>query len=234
VEIRSILVDFDGTACAQDVSVELLERFSDADWRAVDEAVAREEMGLRRGAEEQAAMLTATRTEMLEYAVGRFAVHPTFPPFVAWAEDRGLPVALVSDGFGFYVERILERAGLGNLEVRTNEYRDDEPRLAHPYAHAMCVGCGTCKMNAALEFRERYGSVAYVGEGQSDRYGALYSDLVFAKDHLASICQRDGVPYLAWDTFDDVREMLESDRVAPGPVAPSRCPGWRMAEEVAR
>ena len=229
VEIGSILVDFDGTACPRDVSVELLERFSDGDWRAIDEAVARGEMGLRQGAQQQAAMLTASRTEMLEHAIGRFEVDPTFPPFAKWADAEGLPLTLVSDGFGFYIASILEAAGLGHLEVRTNGYADDaEPRLTHPHGHAVCVGCGTCKMNAALEFRDRFRTVAYVGEGQSDRYGALYSDLVFAKKHLAEICERDGVPYVPWETFDDVREVLETDRPLPGPVAPDTCPGWRM------
>ena len=82
-------------------------------------------------------------------------------------------------------------------------------------------------LQAAARFRETYGSVAYVGEGQSDRYGALYSDLVFANKDLVRICEQDGVPYRTWTTFDDVRETLESLDGVPGPVNPERCPGWR-------
>jgi 2-hydroxy-3-keto-5-methylthiopentenyl-1-phosphate phosphatase len=84
-------------------------------------------------------------------------------------------------------------------------------------------------MLAAQRARERYGTVAFVGEGQSDRYGALYSDVVFAKDALVAICERDGVPFVLWRTFDDVREALESMRELPGPVGPERCPGWQPA-----
>jgi 2-hydroxy-3-keto-5-methylthiopentenyl-1-phosphate phosphatase len=68
--------------------------------------------------------------------------------------------------------------------------------------------------------------VGFVGEGSSDRYGALYADLVFAKDVLVSWCERDGVPFHLWSDFEDVRSALETLTDLPGPVAPVRCPGW--------
>ena len=103
--------------------------------------------------------------------------------------------------------------------------RPSVTRTATPNAS----GCGTCKMLTATRLRERHGPVAFVGEGQSDRYGALYSDLVFAKDELVAICEQDGVPYLRWETFDDVREALEGADTLPGPVGGERCPGWRTS-----
>ena len=94
----------------------------------------------------------------------------------------------------------------------TNELVDAEGgwTLRHPNGHPECIGCGTSKMLAAQRLRERHGPVAFVGEGQSDRYGALYSDIVFAKDALVEICEQDGVPFLPWETFDDVRNALEA------------------------
>src|SRR5438270_13618796 len=103
MRVASVLVDFDGTACPDDVSAELLDAFAVGDWRAHDRGVDRGEIGLRDAAGRQAAMLEATRDEMLRYALERFAVDPSFPPFVAWAESNGLPLAVVSDGFGFHV-----------------------------------------------------------------------------------------------------------------------------------
>jgi len=228
--IGAILVDFDGTACTADVSEVLLEKFGDPGWPLYDELVDRGEMGLREAARHQSAMLTGTRDEMLAFAVDRCLLDPTFWGFVAWAEARTVPLTLVSDGFAFYIGPILEAAGLGRLEVVTNEmvFDGDRPRIRHPNGHPECVGCGTCKMLVALRARERHGPVAFVGEGQSDRYGALYSDIVFAKKDLVRICRADGVPFVAWDTFDDVRHALETMDAIPGPVAPQRCPGWRM------
>jgi 2-hydroxy-3-keto-5-methylthiopentenyl-1-phosphate phosphatase len=83
-------------------------------------------------------------------------------------------------------------------------------------------------MNAVLDARAR-GAVAFVGEGSSDRYGALYADVVFAKDRLVDIVTADGVAFLPWTTFDDVRGRLQTLEEIPGPVGGNRCPGWRTA-----
>jgi len=227
--VGAIVVDFDGTACTVDVSETLLREFGDPVWETYNDMVDRGELGLREAAHRQAALLTASREEMLAFAIEHCPLDPTFAPFVAWARERALPLTLVSDGFAFYIRPILEAGGIVDLDVITNEMRFDDgdaPRLTHPNAHPECIGCGTCKMRSTLAFREAHGPVAFIGEGLSDRYGALYSDVVFAKDVLVDLCERDGVPYLAWDTFDDVREALEAMREPPGPVAPTWCPGW--------
>ena len=229
--VKALLVDFDGTACLQDVSEMLLDAFGEPGWERFDDAVDRDEMGLREAGEHQVAMLRGSHEEMLAFALERAELAPTFAPFVAWAEERRLALELASDGFAFYIRPMLERAGLGHLEVVTNEFGSDdgEASLRHPNGHPECVGCGTCKMLTATRLRERHGPVAFVGEGQSDRYGALYSDLVFAKDALVVICEQDAVPYLRWETFDDVRVALEDTVTLPGPVAADRCPGWRTS-----
>lgn len=230
LEIHALIVDFDGTACLHDVAEHLLIEFGDPSWPEYDEMVDRGEMGLREAADRQAALLDGSPEEMLGYVLRHCPVDPTFPAFVEWVEARGHPLTLVSDGFGFYIRPILEAAGLGRLEVLSNEMVFDEraPTLRRPYAHPICVGCGTCKMNAVLAGRDR-GPTVFVGEGQSDRYGALYADVVFAKDALVEIVEADGVPFFAWETFDDVRRMLETLEEVPGAVAPERCPGWRTA-----
>ncbi|HET9724429.1 MAG TPA: HAD-IB family phosphatase [Actinomycetota bacterium] len=229
--VRALVVDFDGTACLQDVSEELLKAFGEPSWPQFDDAVDRGEMGLREAAGHQAAMLSGSLEEMLAYALAHAELDPTFPRFVAWAETRDLPLALVSDGFAFYIRPILEDAGLGHLEVVTNELAFDggRPQLRHPNGHPECVGCGTCKMLAVQRFQASHGPVAFVGEGQSDRYGALYADVVFAKLSLVPICEADGVPFRPWEDFDDVIRVLETLERPPGPVAPVRCPGWTPA-----
>jgi 2-hydroxy-3-keto-5-methylthiopentenyl-1-phosphate phosphatase len=229
VDIASILVDFDGTACRDDVSEVLLDVFGDPGWPSYDEQVDRGQIGLREAMHAQVAMLHGSRVEMLAYAVEHCALDTTFVPFVEWARSRSLPLALASDGFAFYIRPILHAAGLDDVEVIANRAVFDgarRPRLEHPNGNRSCHGCGTCKMLAALGFRDRYGSVAYVGEGQSDRYGALYSDVVFAKDALPAICERDGVPFLPYEDFDDVRRALEGGTPNLGPLAPALCPGW--------
>jgi len=225
--IGSVLVDFDGTACLHDVAEHLLIEFGDPSWPEVDEAWERGELDSRRVITAQAAMLDASVDRMIAFALDHCDIDPTFPPFVRWLEEHDVAVSVASDGFGFYIAPLLRAAGLGHVRVITNTWSPNgDTRIAFGNGHAECVGCGTCKMNAVLEARAR-GPVAFVGEGASDRYGALYADVAFAKDRLVGIATGDGVPFLPWATFDDVRRHLEALEVTPGPVGRERCPGWR-------
>jgi 2,3-diketo-5-methylthio-1-phosphopentane phosphatase len=225
--IGSVLVDFDGTACLHDVAEHLLIEFADPSWTDFDEAWDRGELDSRRVITAQAAMLDAPLERLTAYAVEHCPLDPTFAPFVAWLGERDIPVTLVSDGFGFYIEPILRTAGLDGMRVVANAWSPNgDVRIVFANAHPECIGCGTCKMNAVLEARAR-GPVVFVGEGSSDRYGALYADLAFAKDRLVEIAAADGVPFEPWGSFDDVRERIEALDAIPGPAARERCPGWR-------
>jgi 2-hydroxy-3-keto-5-methylthiopentenyl-1-phosphate phosphatase len=232
VRAGTILADFDGTACAVDVAGAVCERFSSEGWQALDEEVRHGRLTLRAAIDGQATMLSASPQEMLDFALERFAVDPSFVDLVRWARAEGSDTAIVSDGFGFYVGPLLTAAGLSDLPVMANRLTGSAGRLhlEHPFAHPECRGCGTCKMRAVLTARAARGPVAFVGEGQSDRFGALYADAVFAKDRLAELCDDDRVAYARWADFHDVRAVLAAPEentphgLARGPA--QRCPGW--------
>ena len=228
IPVGSVLVDFDGTACLHDVAEHLLIEFGDPSWPDYDLAWERGEIGARNALEAQAAMLDASDERLLEYALEHCPIDPTFGPFVEWCRANHLPVTIVSDGFGFYIEPLLTAHGIDGVGVLTNNWNGvlGARRLRFDSGHAVCVGCGTCKMQAVTDARAG-GPVAFVGEGASDRYGALYADLVFAKQDLPAYCEADGVTYLPWEDFDDVRASLQGPGRLTDPVAPQPCPGWR-------
>jgi len=230
VAVGAVIVDFDGTACLDDVAEVVLDGFGDPSWSDWDERWARGEVSTTDVLRAQIGMLRVDRETMIGHVLEHCRMDPTFRPFVSWAESHDVPVQLASDGFGFYIPPLLEREGLGHLEVLSNrtEFGRDggAPRIEHPDGHPECVTCGTCKMLAVQRAQRAWGPVAFVGEGLSDRYGALYADVVFAKDALPEVCRRDGVPFVPYEDFDDVREALEGMDTPPGPVAPARCPGW--------
>jgi 2,3-diketo-5-methylthio-1-phosphopentane phosphatase len=225
----AILVDFDGTASPVDVANELLSRFGSVGWERLDNEVARGTRTVRSAIDAQAAMLTATRSEMLDHVLHTSSVAPSFVGFSKWASSRGHELTVVSDGFGFYVRPLLRLAGLSHLPVLTNHLvrRAGGWRLRHPRAHPLCIGCGTCKMLPVTERQLAGSRVAFVGNGASDRFAAYYADVVFAKERLAEICTGEGIPFLPWQTFEDVRRNLKClpDRL-PNRESPAVCPGW--------
>ena len=230
VPVHSIVVDFDGTICPVDVSDAIMDAFVGPPARELDLQYERGEIGSRENLIRIGSRIEAEPAELRSWALAHHQVEPTFPSFVEWSRAVGLELTVVSDGLGLHVEPMLEAAGVFGLPVITNRFEVDSgaARLEFPAGHPQCRECGTCKMLAVTTIR-RLGPVAYVGDGHSDRYGALYSDLVFAKGHLTELCRADGIPFVPWSTFDDVREKLEAldPGDLPGPVNPDRCPGWR-------
>src|SRR4249919_3587623 len=95
--VRSVLVDFDGTASRVDVTRQLLSAFGDPSWPEYDRAFARGEIGLREAIQAQDRMLDADRDTLIAFASEHGALDPTFVPFVAWCEENRLDVAIVSD-----------------------------------------------------------------------------------------------------------------------------------------
>src|SRR5258706_440354 len=118
--IAAVLIDFDGTACSTDVAELLLTVFGDPSWAGYNDAVVAGEIGLRDAIQAQDASLRATGDELIAYALEHCPLDPTFPSFVEWLTTNGIPLAIVSDGFGFYIRPILEAAGLGALTVFSN------------------------------------------------------------------------------------------------------------------
>ncbi len=226
----AIVVDFDGTANLHDIGVCLGERFSDPSWTELAAAYERGELTYREWLLGENAMLEGTLEEMVEFVLDHCPMDPTFAPFVAWTRDESIPISIASDGSGFHIAPLLGTVGLQDVSVLTNEHLFGPDRrhagMAFPNGHPECVGCGTCKMKAVLDAREATGSVAFVGDGVSDRYGALYADVVFAKGALPAYCEANDVIYRKWGDFNDVRKSLETDPLngnGPGPIG---CPGW--------
>ena len=113
-------------------------------------------------------------------------------------------------------EPLLSAAGIEGVAVITNDWAGGA--MAFPNGHPECIWCGTCKMQAVLRYRER-GPVAFVGEGQTDRYGALYADVTFAKQALVAFCRADGVPFVPvhMDAASDLLKVNPSLKRAPSP-----------------
>lgn len=136
------------------------------------------------------------------------AIDPHFPAFVSWCESESIPLAVVSDGFGFYIHRILTRNGLGHLPVFCNEMA--APGSLHfPHGNSACDRCGCCKAGVVRRVRSASEHVVYVGDGTSDVYASAYADWVFAKSFLARYLLQHQAPFFPFDTFRDVQTRLQ-------------------------
>jgi 2-hydroxy-3-keto-5-methylthiopentenyl-1-phosphate phosphatase len=168
--------------------------------------------------------------DLLRRAAGDMPQDEDFPRFVAAVRDRGAHVEVVSDGLGFYVRPNLAALGVPDLPVATNDnlVRDGGRGLTFPYGHPTCFVCGTCKRERVRLHQASGRVVVFVGDGTSDRFAAAHADVVFAKESLAQICEREGWAYTPWRRFDDV--LAEVDGLFDDgrlPATPDDMPSWR-------
>ncbi len=161
-------------------------------------------------------------------AAARVPLDRTFASLASRAAAAGVAVEVVSDGFGFFIEPALRRLGAGWVPIASGatEFGPGGPRLTFPHGNPACGVCGTCKRNRVLAHQAAGRRVAFVGDGESDRYAAGYADEVFAKDGLVDICREGGLAYRTWATFDDVRRWLDEQLAAFG-ADPAALPGPR-------
>ena len=221
----SILVDYDGTISLTDVSEELLAQYVEGVWEEAEASYDAGLMGSRRLMSWEVSLIDADPASLHRTA----AAQPHDPGFVAFirsAQAASIPIEVVSDGYGFFIRTALEALGVGELPVVTARtvFTGRRASIEFPNGHPTCLVCGTCKRQRVLAHRAAGRRVVYIGDGESDRYAAGYSDIVFAKRSLERICLEAGWPYRRWTAFSEIdgwlAETIEAWARDPAILAP--------------
>ncbi len=207
----AILVDYDGTIALTDVSDTVMAEHVPAIWESEAAAYDAGLMGSRRLMEIEMGLVDAPPGALLATAAAQ-PHDPGFVPFVRHAQAAGVVVEVVSDGFGFFIGPALEALGVGELPVVTARTTFDGRRasIAFPNGHPTCLVCGTCKRNRVLAHQAAGRAVVFVGDGESDRYAAGYSDIVWAKRALVRICLEARWDFRRWTEFAEIDAWLEA------------------------
>ena len=205
-----IICDFDGTITPEDTTDRVLEALADPAWRRLEAQWVAAEITASECMRRQIALIGGDQGE-LDAVLDGAALDPGFHEFVAWAERRGLPVEVVSDGVDYFITRILARHGLGRLPVIANRLTGQPGawRLEQPWTRAGCAaGSGVCKCNVTGPWTGYRPTTIYVGDGRSDFCVSGRVDLLFAKGALAAYAEARGQAFLPFETFHDVTSAL--------------------------
>ncbi len=211
----AFLVDYDGTISQVDVSEQLLTRFFVGDWHDDDEQYGQGIIGSRTFFLRQMPTFEGRKEDVVAFA----AAQPhdrTFGAFVRAADELGVPVEVVSDWLGFFIEPALERLGVPHVPVVTAEttFHGGRAVMTFPNGNPDCFVCGTCKRNRVLAHQAAGRAVVFVGDGESDRYAAAHADVIFARDALVGMCEESSWPYRRWVDFAEIEAWLrEAARV---------------------
>lgn len=206
-----VLCDFDGTISSNDVTDALLEKFASPEWEEIETAWREGLINSRECMTEQYALVKATEDELNNF-LDTVEIDPHFKDFTKFCGKSGYSLVIVSDGFDYYIERVLRNRGLAGIEVFSNhlEFKDGEIKTEFPHTSDECDACGNCKTSIFHRFKTPENKVVYVGDGWSDRCIAHESDVIFAKHKLIDYCHERGLAYTPYSTFADIlAEMRE-------------------------
>ncbi len=208
-------LDFDGTISATDVVDEVLDRFADKAWKDVEKEWLAGRIGSRECLSRQIGLVKATPEE-LRSVVAKVKLDPHFVSFLKKAEELGVLVTIVSDGFDVFIEQVLksnlqEKPGLLKaLPIYSNKLRKTASGFEVVFGtEAVCVhGCANCKALLIKKMTSHDDHVFFVGDGFSDRYATERAHLTFAKGKLLDFCRENAIDHIAYKDFKKVEEWL--------------------------
>jgi 2-hydroxy-3-keto-5-methylthiopentenyl-1-phosphate phosphatase len=210
-QAAQVWLDFDGTISQKDVLDELIEHYAvNESWKLIEQRWQTGLIGSRECLEQEFTLLRITDRQLNAF-LDRITLDPGIGPLLELLGEYRVPVAILSDGIDFFIERILARHGFTGLTIRSNtlERHNHGLRLACPHAAATCESAAAhCKCTSAAGLRAPGRRTIYVGDGRSDLCPARKADAVFAKAVLARTLAAEHVPYIPYTTLGDVAATL--------------------------
>jgi 2-hydroxy-3-keto-5-methylthiopentenyl-1-phosphate phosphatase len=191
---------------------DVIRRFAGDGWKEINDAYCSGDIGSKDAYNRVASLLTATKDEILTYVLQFDSVDSHFEAFYRYCVQKGFEFKIVSDGFDFYIEAILEKYGLCEIEFYSNNVIFHEDRtltVTFPWHNNQCDKCGNCKRSVLKKLRRNFETVIYIGDGYSDVCPAEEADLVFAKSILYEKCLESDISTIHYGNFDDVKKYLE-------------------------
>lgn len=208
-------VDFDGTVATEDVVDRALERFADKSWKAAEKDWVEGRIGSRECLTRQIALVKASKAEM-DALLDEVTIDPGFGRFLVLAAERSIPVAIVSDGFDYFIRGILDRTLKSGWErtlpVYSNRLLEEGGRWSAKFAEPCEHGCANCKQRLLKRLSRIGEGAVFVGDGLSDRYAASAADLTFAKSRLLTHCRENAVSHKPYLTFGEIGDWILEGR----------------------
>lgn len=207
-----IFCDFDGTITTKDVGENMFLEFGDSKkaYEIFNRWVNKEIDSAQEWQELLELVKDLTEEEFNSF-IDSIDLTYGFNEFVEFAENNKLELIILSDGMDYYIDRILNKNGLENLNYYSNKliFTDNGPKAFFPYTDEECKDCGNCKRNHIIENSSDEDITIYIGDGFSDTCPVQYADYIFAKKALLKFCEKERISYFPYKNFKDIIRLMQ-------------------------
>ncbi len=209
----SVLIDFDGTITDRDIGDLMIRSFAAEGWQEASAAYDRGEISLRELWAAETSHLRQNDHEKIRAMAAEVAVvRQGFSEFIEYCREKGIHAEVASSGIRFYIDAVLEKAGVQGLVVAAPDIEyDQKGRGLITFAEDI-LDCGMtamCKCERVWRQRRLGRTVVFIGDGASDTCAALQADYVMARDSLVAYCEQGGVEFTPFEDFVDVKAFVE-------------------------
>jgi len=202
-----IFCDFDGTITTEETFVGTLMRLcAEKDLYEWFGKFQKGEITLRRCTEMLFSLAPSSNWPKVEEYAKTVQIRPGFSEFLDKAKELGIPVVVISGGV-----RIMQEPILAPFMDRIEAFYSCDLDISGPYTvFSSQYANDTLNMDKVkIMGLYNYGKAIAVGDmGSTDYQMAKNSDVVFARDELAEVLEKEGTPYHKWETFYDLIPLL--------------------------
>lgn len=205
-------MDFDGTISKVDVGDELFRTFGNkAEVDGIVQNLLDDKITSRECWTRLCVSIDFININQLDDFILSIEIYPDFHHFVDYCNNHDFSLTILSDGFDYYISKILSREGLEGLKFFSNKLEiTSDGRLVpfFPYFNGNCRSLANCKKNHIIENSGENDYTVFIGDGSSDKDTVEYVDFIFAKDDLLKYCERQRITYFPFNNFSDIMLKL--------------------------
>ena len=210
----SLFIDFDGTITVNDVGYELFKHFTHG---ATEQIVTK----YRNGAVNSLTCLSEEcriwnanppkQADVLDF-LDRQRLRDGLPELIEFLRIHDIDHLILSEGFDFYIDHILEKNNLTHMPRITNRasFNDGLIIPTFPYFNLGCRQCSNCKGYHIEKSLKSGEIVVFIGDGHSDLHACAKADIIFARSILAKILDEKKVPYFPFNDFNEIIDSWKS------------------------
>ena len=202
---RAVFCDFDGTITVEETFVAMLKQFApELSARLMPEMYARR-LSLQSGVRQLLESIPSENYgEIIEFSQGKL-MRPGLVELLDFLDEKRVHFIIVSGGLRLMVETVM-----GDLVQRASAVYAVDVDASGPRLQVISELEGDGELVSKVRVMEKYQvseSVA-IGDSLTDFNMALQAASVFARDRLAVYLGEQQKPYIKWDNFFDVLEIL--------------------------
>ena len=204
--------DFDGTITKEDTLNKFLRTYAGDRWLESEKEWLQGKIGSKECIEKQMQLFENIDYKLLDNFVDSIEIDETFVGFLSYIKSQDIDFYIVSDGFDYFIERILKNYNISGVKIFSNQLKikDGKFQTFFPNYNESCTPrSGVCKCNVIKSNRIVTKRVLYAGDGISDFCASKNADFLFAKGRLLEYCKNTKIGnMIEFKSFKEIEDYI--------------------------